>query len=377
MKKKKIGSYLILPLLILLVVAIFALNSYLKEQKRLEHLKNFYNMIGAGWNLGNTLDVHKLHRQSTDPLYFETYWGNPVTTKEIIESVKAQGFDTIRIPVTWYVHTDGDFNIDAAWMARVKQVVDMALESGLNVIINAHHDTWYIPLEENYDNAKLGMQKIWSQIAQEFAAYDGRLMFESMNEPRLIGTKNEWTAGTQEARDIVNELNAVFVQTVREQGGNNATRYLLIPTYCAEVDEATVSDMIVPQDKNIAVSVHIYKPYSFAHEVGKQSTWSADEAKDAQVLDTVFELLDEAFIQKGIPVIITEYGAVDKNNLADRERWTQYVVSSAREKYIPCIWWDAGGNSDKKLNHILFDRFKMQWLYPSIVETIMQNSKNF
>ncbi|HML45327.1 MAG TPA: cellulase family glycosylhydrolase, partial [Clostridia bacterium] len=81
--------------------------------------------------------------------------------------------------------------------------------------VNAHHDAWYEPDPAHIDQAEAALRNVWGQIARRFADYGERLLFEGMNEPRLIGDPEEWTAGTPAARDCVNRLNAAFVETVR------------------------------------------------------------------------------------------------------------------------------------------------------------------
>ena len=172
--------------------------------------KNIYEIVDEmkiGWNLGNSLEAAPPENKETATIKeFEENWGNPITTKEMILKVKETGFNTIRIPVTWWKKTDAtdNYKIDVEWLKRVKEVVDYVYEEGMYVIINAHHeDDWLIPVEEDLEERKTIMKNIWTQVAEYFKDYDYHLLFETMNEVRLIGTEFEWNEGTKEARDIM------------------------------------------------------------------------------------------------------------------------------------------------------------------------------
>lgn len=153
----------------------------------------FMQRMGVGWNLGNTFDAfHDGFRG--DDLAMESIWVGVKTTREMIAAVREAGFGTIRIPVSWHNHVDENFLIREEWLARVQEVVDWALEEGLYVILNTHHDVgadFYYPNTENADVSRRYIRTIWEQLSARFAAYDERLIFESMNEPRLKDTEDE------------------------------------------------------------------------------------------------------------------------------------------------------------------------------------------
>ena len=223
--KHKRSIYVLTAVLIITVVVVSIVVNLIRMRE-----VQFVSKLNAGFNLSNTLDSHGIHDRTASPHAYETLWGNPITTSEMIRAIKDAGFQTVRVPVTWYEHMDEDYMIDSAWMSRVNEVVDYCIDNDLYVIVNAHHDDWYSQFESNRENAAYIMQKLWKQIAARFADYDEKLLFESMNEPRLIDTIYEWNEGTKQAREIVNDLNRVFVETVRSSGGYNSSRYLLIPT---------------------------------------------------------------------------------------------------------------------------------------------------
>lgn len=287
-----------------------------------------------GWNLGNTLDA----TSNSVGVTSEMAWGNPKTTQEMIDAVIDQGFNVIRIPVSWGGHMSGgpEYNILPAWMDRVQEVVDYAYNRGVYVIVNIHHEEWHFPSEENKDAAAEQLAALWTAIATRFRDYDEHLIFEGMNEPRKIGTNVEWNGGDQEGRDVVNYLDQVFVDAVRATGGNNTIRCLMVPGYAASSSDTALKGIVLPQDEHLIVSVHAYTPYDFALNTAGRSTWD----NDTRDIDHLMELLDELFLSKGVPVIIGEFGAMNKDNEEERVQWAEYYVGKAREYGVPCVWWD-------------------------------------
>ena len=314
--------------------------------------------MGLGWNLGNSLDA-----TGGSGLDTETSWSNPKTTQALIDKVKSLGFNTVRVPVSWGKHVSGDnYTIDSAWLARVKEVVDYCYKNDMYVILNIHHDTkssesasgaGYYPRSSAYSSSEKFVTSVWSQAAEYFKDYDYHLIFETLNEPRLIGTGCEWwfdkwniPSEVKDAIDCINKLNQKAVDTIRNTGSNNRGRLIMCPGYDASIDGATVSGFKLPTDisgnKNrIAVSVHAYSPYNFAMNIdtsnGATSTYSSyikDELKN------LFSTLKSNFRDKGIPVVIGEFGSTDKNNTAERVKWATDYTALAKKNNIPCVLWD-------------------------------------
>ena len=325
--------------------------------------------LKIGWNLGNTLDATGGSLLST-----ESSWGNPLTTKAMIDAVKKAGFNTIRLPITWEKHLGPapDFIIHDAWLNRVQEIVDYAIDNDMYVIINAHHEEWYYPSYDNLDSAKTELTKLWEQVANCFQNYNEHLIFEGMNEPRLKGTKLEWTGGDAESHDVINQLNAAFVQTIRHAGGNNPLRHLMIPTYAASTLPNVLADFTVPDDDKVIVSIHSYTPYNFALNLQGTSKWSADSTSDTSDIDNLMNTLKANFISKGIPVILGEFGAGDKKNLPDRVAWVQYYIKAATKIGVPCIWWDNGAFKGTGESFGLLNRRTLSWEFPEIVDAMMK-----
>lgn len=331
---------------------------------------NFVSSLGYGWNLGNTLDAHDLHYETMNPSDFETYWHNPVTTQDMINDIKQAGFSILRIPVSWYSHLDENYQINKEWLDRIQQVVDYGLNAGLYVIINAHHDSWYMPDDNHYPQSAQIMQTVWSQIAQRFSDYDEQLLFESMNEPRLIGTEDEWGSGTERSREIVNELNAVFVSTIRNADGFNKDRYLLLPTYCARTEYEALKDYKLPKSKRLILSVHLYSPYRFAQNPTGPKQFDNKKQEDVRQISAFFEQIETMFIKKKIPVIISEFGAINKDNEDERVAWVEFIKEKTHQLGIPSIWWDEGGEGKKKHVYSIYDRYQRKWMYPKLLEAL-------
>lgn len=256
------------------------------------------------------------------------------------------------------------------------------------VILNTHHDidaAYYYLTKEYLDSSKKYISSIWAQLAEYFFDYDEHLIFESMNEPRMVGTSYEWwldmnQAQCQEAVICINQLNQTFVDTVRSSGGNNTTRYLMVPAYSAAPENAASETFILPEDTaqdRLIVSVHAYKPYNFAlqgpEESESVSTFDLTSSKSTGEIETYLDMVYQRFVANGIPVVIGEFGARDKNgNLQDRVDMSSYFTAYATARGIPCIWWDNNAFTGNGENFGLLDRRSNTWRYPEIVEAMMK-----
>lgn len=348
---------------------------YAADESVLGEIRDFSSMelIGelvAGWNLGNTLDATGTGLES------ETAWGNPKTTKEMLDTIKAAGFNLIRIPVTWTGHLDAEDNIDPEWMARVTEVVNYAIDDNTYVIINLHHEDWNYAFGDNKEKAVTKIKKIWSQIAENFKDYDEHLIFEGQNEPRMKGSDKEWGAGDDEGWDVVNSTNAAFVETVRASGGNNAKRHLMIPGYCATSDSSGPERIILPEnDDKIIVSVHAYLPYGFALDTNKAANkFAADRPASTADIQNLVNTLKTGYIDKGIAVIIGETGAMNKDNLEARIEWAGYYTSVMREIGVTCTWWDNGSFFGSGENFGLINRKDNTWFYPEVAKAFVEGA---
>lgn len=328
----------------------------------------------VGWNLGNTLDGGGEEVRGETPNTIEIAWGNPTTTKEMIDEVVKAGFNIIRVPVTWEWSTGDapDYIISDAWMDRVQEVVDYAVANDVFVILNIHHETWHNPTEENYEAAKDRLKKIWTQIGTRFADYNEKLIFEGLNEPRVIGSREEWTGGTPDTREIVNKLNFDFVETIRGLGGNNALRHLMIPGYAASFTRSVLKYIKVPEnDDKIIVSVHAYTPYNFALKSDGTDVWDVKEESHRVEIDRLAEDIKTLFVDNGTPVIIGEFGAVSRGNEFYRANWAKYFITKMKEVGTPCVWWDNGAFDTEGENFGLFNRRELYFRYSKVLEDIM------
>ncbi len=344
----------------------------------------FVSQMKVGWNLGNTFDAIR-DGFGGDEMTIEKYWCGVYTTPEMIQTLKDAGFNTIRIPVSWHNHVDKDFNVSTQWLDRVQEVVDYAISRDLFVIINAHHDTdknYFYPDSAHYEQSSRFISTVWQQVAERFKDYDHKLIFESINEPRLVGTDVEWWFNTAsdkilDAADCINRHNQTFVDTVRATGGYNADRYLMMPGYAASADGTKTDFFTLPTDtveNRLIVSVHAYTPYSFALEMPGTNVFDAETQPDMNDITTFMNQLYTRYISKGIPVIIGEFGAVSKDNLQDRVDFTAYYVANATARGIPCIWWDNNHFKGDGERFGLLDRATCTFPDMPIVETLMRYS---
>lgn len=299
--------------------------------------------IVIGWNLGNTLDSYQgTQLGKNEGLGSETAWGNPQATQGLIDLVKDSGFNAVRVPVTWYNHMDSDYVIDEEWMDRVQEVVDYVINADLYCIINVHHDTgaegWLKASDTELDQKKAMFTAIWEQISERFADYDDCLLFEGFNE--ILNDNKEWVNPDSRAVEITNELNQLFVDTVRSSRGNNAERVLVVNTYCAGGNSQVTAGFVLPTDtaeNSLIVEAHVYQPYNFtAEEYPDTRTWSSGS------IDSYLGNMYASFVKKGVPVIIGEFGCVDKDNNEERMSWAKYYLKVCGEYGIKCFWWDNG-----------------------------------
>ncbi len=319
-----------------------------------------------GWNLGNTLDCYNVENPPAD---FETAWGNPKTTQAMIDAVKEAGFNAVRIPITWAEHMDGN-TIDEAWLKRVKEVVDYVMNTGMYAIINVHHDdyTWLCTSYEKETAVTERYVALWTQVADYFIDYDYHLLFEALNEPRVVGEENEWSIGTEESRDVCNNLIAAFVETVRKSGGNNADRFLVVTTHAASSEDDAINDFKLPDSHNLIVSVHYYFPYDFALNTEGTDKWGTDE--DKAELDKGFDRVKKRFYDKGIPVIYGEFGVLYKNNDTQRAAYYNYFIKSAKQRGFTCFMWDNGLDNE----FALLDRATCKFIHKNVLKAAISAS---
>ncbi len=345
----------------------------------------FVREMKTGWNLGNTFDAYDDEGwfKGAEPT-MEMAWHQTKTTRELISALKESGFNTIRIPVSWHNHVDDSNTIHPDWLARVKEVAGWAVEEGMYVIINVHHDNnlkFFYPDSAHYDQSAAYLGAVWQQMAETFGEFDDHVILESMNEPRLVNTGFEWyyNAFAPECRDAaecINKLNQLFVDTIRATGGNNATRYLMVPGYAGSPDGVLADAFRIPEDTTgrIILEVHAYTPYHFALNQGEGSYNTFDLAEQQKITEiaSFMNSLYKKYVSQGIPVVIDEYGAMEKKgNLQDRVNWAAYYVCAASARGMTCCWWDNCAFTGNGERFGIIDRKTGNWKYPEIVDAIM------
>ena len=330
--------------------------------------------IKIGWNLGNTLDCIG----AGPSVVSETYWGNPKTTQEMIDAIAAQGFNAIRIPVTFAEHLGKapDYAINEMWMNRIQEVVDYAMNAGMYVMIDTHHepDYWLKPTPEKEEEITAELKAIWTQVAERFKDYDEHLMFEGMNEPRMKGTAMEWQGGTAEERKIIDHMNQAFIDAVRSTGGNNETRLLILCTYGHNPGYNVIKEFTIPEDNYIAVAVHMYTPYyfTFAGEDGMfYDTWDGSERSS---ISSTLKQLDKYFIKKDLPVIVTEFGAVNKGNSEEIIKWAKDYLTVMNNYGVKCFWWDNNCYNTDGENFGLFNRRTLTWYDQALADALVESA---
>jgi len=306
-----------------------------------------------GWNLGNTMDATVSEPDPENPkksvlsahagVESETAWGCPKANQTLFDALKAKGFNTVRIPTTWFQHLDENDNIDPEWLARVKEIVDYGIKNDMYIILNVHHENWINrgDLVDAYDEIKPRLMKIWTQVAEEFKDYDQHLIFECMNEPRAAGQPHEWWAAEAVPEcDVINKLEHDFVDLIRSGDGPYAkTRLLMLPGYCASAETQFLEAIDVPNDPYVAVSIHAYTPYDFTMNTAVKDHSVFTSAYSAN-LANILQGMRDTFLDRDIPVVIGEMGTSNFNNTEARVAWTTQYFTTAKKYGIPCCLWD-------------------------------------
>ncbi len=332
--------------------------------------------INVGWNLGNTFDC-KGDWISGGVSSYETAWGNPVVSRELIAGVKEAGFNAIRLPVTWDAHTDDKGNIDKPWLDRVQEVVDWILAEDLYCVLNVHHDGgsdgWLVGSEVCLEKDGGRFEGLWRSIAERFRDYGEKLIFESFNE--VLDSSDSWTEShTPDGFDSVNRLNRIFVDTVRSTGGNNASRNLMLQTYSAGTAAVTFENFKLPWDKaknHLILQVHSYDPQGFTWTDATWTTMTDKWGSEAQInqIERLFRVLDKYSDSIGVPVVVGEFGAQDKSNEAERAEYAAFFIAEGAEYGIKCFWWDNG------YDYRIIDRSTGKPTAPLVVEALVDNAQ--
>ena len=328
--------------------------------------------MGNGWNLGNTMDGHTGFTPS------ETLWQNVETTQGLMKELHDMGFNTVRVPVTWgtMIDDESDYQIDEAWMSRVQDIVDYCVNMNMYVIINVHHDGaeqtgWLRIAAEDLDPVKEKYEAVWRHIAERFKDYDEHVIFESMNEVQGAGTTVQYDTS------VINELNQIFVDTVRSTGSNNAYRWLSVPGRYTNIVNTTNPDngFKLPEDtveNRLFVAVHYYDWNFGLNENDLTTTTFSKQQVDALINE--FARL-QTFTDQGIPVILGEYGAFNKNNTPERAYHMEVVTRLCQlNGVVPC-YWDQGWydlSLTPDLSFALVDRETYEKIYPDIIDAMMR-----
>ncbi|ADM72668.1 Endoglucanase D [Paenibacillus polymyxa E681] len=328
-------------------------------------MQSYVEAMQPGWNLGNSLDA-----VGAD----ETAWGNPRITQALIQQIAAQGYKSIRIPVTWDKHIGAapNYTVESAYMNRVEEVVRWALDANLYVMINVHHDswTWVSSMEPKHDEVLARYNALWTQIAQRFKDQPNKLMFESINEPRFSegGTTDE-----AKMNQMLQELNVSFHKIVRASGGKNATRPLVLPGLDTSPAQAKINELYNTitklNDPNLIATVHYYGFWPFSVNIAGYTTFEKDTKNDiVQTFDNVYN----TFVAKGIPVIVGEYGLLgfDKNTgvieQGEKLKFFEFLTYYMKEKKVTGVLWDNG-------QHL--NRTTYKWSDPELFNVIKSSLK--
>lgn len=310
--------------------------------------------MGLGWNLGNTLDAYDYSKSwdGADWRSWETCWGQPVTSPELLQMIKDAGFGVVRVPVTWQPHLDANGQVYAAWMNRVKQVVDYVLDAGLYCIVNVHHDTgadedaWLVASMKKYNENKTRYEGLWKQIAETFKDYDERLMFESYNE--MLDERRSWCFATfngsynaaeaADAYEAINNYAQSFVNVVRASGGNNRERNLIVNTYGACCGAGTWNEHLIDPLKYMELPDDVVENHLLFEVHTYPNIDNLNSAK--QEVASMITNLKTHLVSKGAPVIIGEWGnSSDNPTLDNKVAFISDFVNQVKAAGMGMCYW--------------------------------------
>lgn len=321
--------------------------------------------MGCGWNLGNTMEAVSTELNNDASVYdYEQSWGQPITTKSMIDGLKARGIKSVRIPVAWsnMISDDGNYTISESYLKRVGEIINYSIENGMYAIINIHWDGgWWEDFgstDENKRNEAMKKYKaMWTQISSYYADYSDKLIFESANEE--LGSKFLTGLTEDESYKKCTEINQAFVDIIRNSSGNNKERFLLIAGYDTDIKRTCDERYVMPEDTikdHLMISVHYYTPSTYCIANNEENSWGYMDnwgtKQDINELRSNFKFMKK-FSDKGYGVVIGEYG-VTKKQVGDSwvakegtDKYFNEVVKAAREYGFCPMIWDTGDWYDK------------------------------
>lgn len=288
-----------------------------------------------------------------------------------------KNINTIQLPVVWMNFVDDNYQIKEETIIKLKSIVDKVISKGLYIIIcsyDSYEQEWSSLTYKNLPKLLKIMNVQWTQIGEMFKDYNEKVVFSFLNEPRDY-TDNLLDG---EAYHVLNDANQAFIDLIRNSGGNNLYRQLIITTGWGNYDEDSYKYSIVPTDEYTSIGIHAYKPFSLIHDIIKdeqgnylESSWDEREEEYSLALLRMVQTLKTNYLDKGFPVILSEFGSRDKNNTTDRAKWLNYYLSLTNAYNIKCFIWDGAlTHFDIDATFCLIDRVNYQWAYPELTDVI-------
>ncbi len=335
----------------------------ISSQRMVSELRN-------GINIGNSLDS-VLNKEGQTVERYETCWGNPQITEDVIKTYKEAGIKTIRLPVTWGMKFGPapNYEIRKDWMDRVQEVVDMIIDNDMYCILNTHHDQIWINTQSTYsEETHDAFGAVWKQIAERFKDYDEHLLFEAYNE--ILKKESDWSTPVPKDFEHANALHQTFVDAVRSTGGNNADRFLVVSTYGAHSSEMYMKRLQIPEDTakdKLIAQVHCYPDTSLSMELNEYAIYD------------MLNNIERIFADKNVPVIIGELGfafeaSKDQNDI---NHIIKYLTKTAKSKGITCILWENGYSGSQTDSFGIMDRKSAKIVNKEFLDGFINNSYTY
>ncbi|WP_340113235.1 cellulase family glycosylhydrolase [Maribellus mangrovi] len=349
--------------------------------------------IKIGWNIGNTLEA----------IGGETAWGNPKVTESLIQLVKENGFNAIRIPCSWDQNMENSTTakIKSSWLDRVKEVVQYCVDNDMYAILNIHWDGGWLennctPEKQDENNAK--QKAFWEQIATHLRDFDEHLLFAGANEPNV---------DDETQMNVLLSYHQTFVDAVRSTGGKNSYRTLVVQGPSTDIEKTNNLMSTLPNDEvegRMMAEIHYYTPYQFClmtedaswgkmfYYWGKDYHSTTDTERNASwgeesTLDDLMGRMKTQFVDKGIPVVLGEFAAIKRTSLTgdklqlhlnSRAHFLKYLAKQARANGLLPFYWDAGNMGENasalfnRQNNTVFDQQALDALMEGVNESYNQ-----
>lgn len=316
----------------------------------------------------NSLDLIK---DFTFGWNYVNYMAEENNDEKILDLLIERNINVLQLPINWMTYSNADYTIKEEALEKAKRIVDLAISKGMYVVIgsyDSYYNEWSSLNYKNYEKLFNIVKVQWEQIGKYFIDYNEKLIFSFLNEPRDYDDNGL----DGESYHILNDINDYYVKMIRSLGGNNRYRHLMLTLGWGKISGDAYEYYKIPKDDYVIIDVHCYNPFGFVHDdnFNEVSFTLKEDLYKSEILEKM-ETINNNFIEKGIPVVISEFGSRDKNNSEERGKWLDYYVSCAKSFGIKCFIWDcAKVHIDREYTFGLINRETYEWVFKEYTDVL-------